>query len=365
VTVTKQLEEIIVGSMNGQEDHSDAIPIEAYGAGRVLEPRGALPQAALRIDAVTPMQPHEIEIAVDTLCLDSTSFRQLVESNDRDEDRVARAIEKIVAERGKMDNPVTGSGGVLTGIVRAVGTTFRNPPEVGERIVPLSSLTLTPLNLEAVLGVDLRSAHVPVRGTAFVPWTVPWTPCPDDLPFDATLAALDVGNAPAQTRSLIGPDTRTVLVLGGGHAGLLALAAARETLGSEGRAILIDNSTSVCERAKELGLCDVALSVDLRDAIGALTAVTALGIPRADLTIVVVNATDCEGAALLLTADHGTILFFSMATSFAKAALGSEGAASGARMIVGSGYAQDRGVYALDLIRHNENLRSVFTAGGH
>ena len=340
-------------------------PVEAFGVGRVLEPRGALPQAALRLDATSPLHPQEMEIAVDALCLDSTSFRQLVESNDRDESKIAMAIMAIVAERGKMDNPVTGSGGILTGTVRAVGTAFRDPPEVGQRIVTLASLTLTPLVLEAVLDVNLRSTHVQVRGTAYLPWTAPWTLYPDDLPIAAALAALDVSNSPLQTRTLIGPETKTVLVLGGGHAGLLALAAARETLGSEGRTVLIDTSVQVCERAKNLGVCDIALSVDLRDAVGALAAVEALGIPRADLTVVVVNATDCEAAAILLTADHGTVLFFSMATSFTKAALGSEGVSSRAKMIVGSGYAQDRGAYALDLLRNNEQLQSVFSTEGH
>ena len=78
--------------------------------------------------------------------------------------------------------------------------------------------------------------------------------------------------------------------------------------------------------------------------------------PRADLTVVVVNAADCEAAAILLTADHGTVLFFSMATSFTKAALGSDGLASTARMLVGSGHAPDRGAYALELIRRDAGL---------
>lgn len=336
------------------------IPIEAYGAGRVREPRGALPQGALRLDATMPMQPFEMEVAVDTLCLDSTSFRQLVESNDRDAKRIAQSIASVVADRGKMDNPVTGSGGILTGTVRAVGSAYPNPPTVGDRIVPLASLTLTPLALDEVFEVNLGSAHVPVRGTAYLPWPVPWTPYPNKMPIDVALAALDVSNAPVQTRLLIEPETRTVLVLGGGHAGLLALAAARETLGPEGRIVLIDSSESVCDRARKLGLCDVALTVDLRDAVGALGAIEAIGIPRADLTVVVVNATDCEAASILLTADHGTLLFFSMATSFTKAALGSEGVSSNARMIIGSGFAQDRGAYALELIAGNERLRDAF-----
>jgi L-erythro-3,5-diaminohexanoate dehydrogenase len=344
---------------------SKEIPLEAYGAARVIEPKGSLPQGALRLDSLLALQPYEVEIDVDTLCLDSTSFRQLVESSERDETRVATAIMEIVAHRGKMDNPVTGSGGILTGTVRAVGADYPNPPMIGERIVPLSSLTLTPLRLDEVLGVNLDSAHVPVKGTAYLPWPVPWTPYPKDLPIDATLAALDVGNAPVQTRQLIGPDTRTVLVLGGGHAGLLSLAAAKETLAPGGRTILIDSSPAICERAQRLGLCDVALSVDLRDAVGALTKIQDMGIPRADVTVVVVNAKDCEAASILLTADNGTVLFFSMATSFAKAALGSEGVSSNARMIIGSGYAHDRGIYALDLIQRNAELRDAFVVGGH
>ncbi len=44
--------------------------IEALGAKRVLEPPGALPQAAVRLDATLPIQPFEIEIEVDMLCLE-------------------------------------------------------------------------------------------------------------------------------------------------------------------------------------------------------------------------------------------------------------------------------------------------------
>jgi L-erythro-3,5-diaminohexanoate dehydrogenase len=332
-------------------------PIEALGARRVIEPPGALPQAALRLDMTLPLQPYEVEIAVDTLCVDSSSFHQLVESNGRDPVKVREAILGIVAERGKLQNPVTGSGGILTGTVRAVGDTYPDPPPIGSRIVTMVSLTLTPLRLDAVGEVDCSSPHVRVDGTTYLPSGAPWIAYPDDLPFDAALAALDVCNAASQTRSLIDAETRTVLVLGGGHAGLLALAAARDSLTRAARVVLIDADDRVCERARRLNLCDVALRVDLRNAIGALQSLEEAGVPRADLTVVVVNATDCEAAAILLTANHGTVLFFAMATSFTKAALGSDGLSSGARMLIGSGYAPDRGAYALELIRRDEKLQ--------
>jgi L-erythro-3,5-diaminohexanoate dehydrogenase len=330
--------------------------VEAFGARRVIEPPGALPQAALRLDTAAPVQPYEIEIAVDTLCVDSSSFRQIVEAGDRDPARVRQAILDIVAARGKMYNPVTGSGGILTGTVWAVGDDFPDPPAIGSRVVTMVSLTVTPLRLETVGEIDCHSPHVPVKGTAYLPSGAPWVPYPEDVSFDAAMATFDVCNAASQVRSLIDGDIGTVLVLGGGHAGLMALAASRDTLAPSGRLVLIDSDERICERARALGLCDVAISTDLRDALKALQTLEDAGLPRADLTVVVVNATDCEAAAILLTADHGTVLFFSMATSFTKAALGSDGLASTARMLVGSGHAPDRGAYALQLIRRNPGL---------
>ena len=337
--------------------------IEALGTARVLEPPGALPQGALRLDSALPVQPYEVELAVDMLAVDSTSFRQLVESNDRDAGRVGEAILRIVAERGKMQNPVTGSGGILTGTVAGVGDSYPDPPEVGARVIALASLTLTPLRLEKVGKVDPDSPHVPVTGRAFLPWTAPLASYPADLELDAALAALDVCNAASQTRELIDAQTQTLLVLGGGHGGLLALAAGRDRLPRGGRQVLIDADQRICARAEDLGLCDAALCVDLRDAVGALERLERAGIRRADLTVVVVNAADCEAAALLLTQPNGTVLFFSMATSFTKAALGSEGMASAARMLIGSGYVPDRGAYAMELLRRDERLARAIARG--
>ena len=331
--------------------------IEAIGATRVLEPAGALPQAAVRLDAAPPVRPYEIELEVDTLCLDSTSFRQLADSNARDPVGIGAAILAIVADRGKMHNPVTGSGGILAGSVSAVGAAYPDPPPLGLRVISLTSLTNTPLRLEAVGQLDPRSPHVPVTGTAYMASAVPWTAFPEDISLDAALAAIDVCNAASQTRELIGADTRTVIVLGGGHAGLVALAAARDSLRPGSKLALIDASPRICERARDLDLCDVAIRADLRDPIESLRRLDETGVARADLTVVVVNSTDCEAAAILLTADHGTVLFFSMATSFTKAALGSDGLSSAARMLVGSGFAPDRGVYALELIGRDERLQ--------
>src|SRR5262245_28739788 len=93
---------------------------EGLGADRVVEPRGALPQRAVRLDPSPPARAHEIELDVERLCLDSTSYRQIRESASGDPDAMAARIIEIATERGKLHNPATDSGGVVLGTVAAV-----------------------------------------------------------------------------------------------------------------------------------------------------------------------------------------------------------------------------------------------------
>jgi L-erythro-3,5-diaminohexanoate dehydrogenase len=330
---------------------------QRLGTGRVVEPLGALPQPAERLDASGPVRPHELEVAVERLCLDSTSHSSLREHARGDADAMAERILAIVRERGKMHNPDTDSGGILLGTVAAVGPGFDSPPAVGERIVTLGSLTLTPLRLEAVRQVDPDSPQVEVDGTAYVFERAGWAPLPDDLPPAIALELFDVCAVASQTRDLAaGADV--VCVLGAGHAGKLALAAARDAMPG-GTLVAADVDAAAVARVAELGLCDIAVTADLRDPLGALAAMRAAGVPPADLTIVVVNAPGCEQSAVLLTADAGTVLFFSMATRFSAAALAADGIGSGARVMIGTGYSTDRGGHALELVRRSAALRGA------
>jgi L-erythro-3,5-diaminohexanoate dehydrogenase len=326
---------------------------EELGADRVLSPPGVLPQRAERLDAGGPVRRHEFEVAVDRLCLDSTSFRNIRESAGGEPAAMASRIEAIVGARGKLHNPETDSGGILLGTVSAVGGSLEAPPEPGERIVTLGSLTLTPLRIAAVTGLDPRSPQVEVEGTAYVFERAAWAALPDDLPTETAVDVFDVCAAATQTRDLA-PVGGTVCVLGAGNAGKLALAAARD---AAELLVAVDVDRVAVERVFEAGLCDLAVAADLRDPLAALAAVRDAGVPPADLTVVVVNAAGCEPTALLLTADAGAVLFFSMATNFSAAALAADGIGTAARMIVGSGYCADRGDYALELVRDSESLR--------
>jgi L-erythro-3,5-diaminohexanoate dehydrogenase len=270
---------------------------------------------------------------------------------------MANRIAEIVRKRGKLHNPETESGGVLLGTVTAVGERHSAPPEPGERIVTLASLTLTPLRLEAVEPPDAGFPQVEVAGTAYVSDRAAWAPVPDDLPAATALELYDVCAAASQARALT-PRSGTVCVLGAGHGGKLALAAAREAAGA-GTLVAIDVDPAAIERVTSSGLCDVGVTADLRDPLAALDAARAAGAPPADLSVVTVNASGCEPAAILLTAERGTVLFFSMATGFSAAALAADGIGTDVRMLIGSGYSPDRGAHALELVRGSRPLREA------
>ncbi len=333
------------------------------GLHRVLDDATVLPQAARRLDTRRELWPDEVRIRVERLNLDAASFRQL-EGEHGDGAAVRAAVLAIVAERGKMQNPVTGSGGMLIGTVEEVGPESPLGLRVGQRVATLVSLTLTPLVIEDGLdGWDGRTEQVPCDGYAVLFGRSIAAVLPDDLPTGLSLAVMDVCGAPALTARVVqqyverGARPRVAVIGGGGKSGSLALAAAR----AEGAGVLVGVVPTETEaaRLRAAGLADAVVVTDARDPIALRDAVAATG-GAADVTVVCVDVPGCEGGAILATAEGGTVIFFSMATSFSAAALGAEGVAADVTMLVGNGYVPGHATYALELLRTNTGVRGLF-----
>lgn len=337
------------------------MPFADLGADRVVHPGGALPQPADQLDPSPPVRPHEFEVHVERLCLDATSFREIRAAAGADPERMAARILDVVATRGKMHNPVTDSGGVALGRVGAVGARFPEPPRVGDRVVPLASLTLVPLRLDSIVRVTPDSPQVEVTGTAYVCPSMPWGLVPADVDIPTAIELYDVYGAASHTARLA-PPSGTVCVLGCGHAGKLAMAAARDRMTADSTVVALDVDEAAVRRVHEAGLCDIGVVVDARRPLAALAALREAGAPPADLTVVVVNAPGCEPLSILATRAEGTVLFFSMATNFTTAALTADGMGHDVTMLIGSGYAPDTGAYAFDLLRRSPALRAALAA---
>jgi L-erythro-3,5-diaminohexanoate dehydrogenase len=330
------------------------------GLHRVLDDAVVLPQAAQRLDTRRELWPDEVRVRVETLNLDAASFRQLEGKHDHDGAAVRREVLAIVAERGKMQNPVTGSGGMLIGTVDEVGAESSLGLAVGDRIATLVSLSLTPLVIQDGLERwDGRSEQVPADGYAILFGRSIAAKIPDDLAPGLSLAVMDVCGAPALTARIVQQyDAPVVAVVGGaGKSGSLSLAAARREGAS--RTIGVVPHEAEASLLREAGLADEVVVADARDPIALRDAVTAAGGP-ADITVVCVDVPGCEGGAILATAERGTVIFFSMATSFSAAALGAEGVAADVTMLVGNGYTPGHAAYAMDLLRESDGVRRLF-----
>ena len=327
-------------------------PYSPIGLHRVVEPGGALPQAADRLDPSPPPVGGEALVEVERLNLDAASFHQLREEQGDDPTRMRDRVAGIVRDRGKMHNPVTGSGGMLIGTVREVGAD-RNDLRPGDRVATLVSLTLTPLAIEDISGWDGSSEQVPVRGHAILFESSPFVVLPGDLPAALCLAVLDVAGAPAWVRRLAEGRRQTLVIGAGGKSGLLSMTAAR---GPSRNVAGLAPTDEEAQAVRRLGFDKVAVA-DARDPVASLEACTAAGVDSADLVVNCVNVPGTEGATLLL-ADHGaTVLFFSMATSFAAAALTAEGLGKDVTMLIGTGYVPGHAELALEMVRSNPDLR--------
>jgi L-erythro-3,5-diaminohexanoate dehydrogenase len=332
---------------------------DRFGTHRVLEPPGALPQPAWRVDA-DPEKTYETEIVVDveTLNVDAASFRQMEEEAGGDPERVGAIVLRTVRDRGKQHNPVTGSGGMLLGRVTRVGEAVAERGFApGDRVATLASLSLTPLSLRAIRAIRPASAQIDVEGTAIVFASAPLAKLAADFPERLALALYDVAGAAPQAARIVAEGDVVVVLGAGGKSGLLVCAEARRRAGARGRVVGIESHAPFAADLEQTGLCDAVASVDARDPLAVRAAVlAATGGREADASFSCVNVPGVELAAVLATRDRGKVYFFAMSTSFTAAALGAEGVGKDVDMFIGNGFAEGHAEHTLDLVRRSPAL---------
>lgn len=333
---------------------------DPLGLHRVLDEPRVLPQAAQRLDARRDLWPDEIRIRVQRLNLDAASFRQLAATCPDPAER-RRAILGIVASRGKMQNPVTGSGGMLLGVVDEVGPRSGHGLRVGDQVATLVSLTLTPLVIEDGLARwDGLGPQVPCAGHAVLFGRSIAARIPQHLPAETSLAIFDVCGAPALTARVTRqqPAPVAAVIGAGGKSGSLSLAAARHA--GARHTIGIVPETGEAALLADSGLADDVLVLDARDPVAVRDALARVAPGLADVTVVCADVAGCEGGAILATAPGGSVVFFSMATSFTAAALGAEGAAADVTMLIGNGFVPGHAAYAIELFTAEPGLRDLW-----
>jgi L-erythro-3,5-diaminohexanoate dehydrogenase len=343
-----------------------------YGFHRVIDPPGVMPQAAEKLDN-TPkiLVPDEVLIDVELLNLDSTSMKQIKETSFN----VGKRILEIVSQRGKMHNPVTNSGGVLIGKVLEVGPakkpTFRL--KEGDRIIPLCSLSAIPLFLTNVADSPMGDL-IAVKGFAVMNGLCAYTGIPNFLTPTIALSALDVSRLVTQLdryvsrlkqkSSLAQLRSTSVCILGCGKAGLTAIACLKRWL-PNCQILALDISMSLLNRARsflsDTNIRHVVAQINAQNVRDVLQFVMNHTNGRGcDLVLSCVNVPNVEASCIVAAASQGTILYFSMATEFGKAALGGDSIAKDVEMIIGGGVIEGQAEMMFDLLRQDQQLLRFF-----
>jgi L-erythro-3,5-diaminohexanoate dehydrogenase len=296
--------------------------------------------------------------------VDSASFKVILDKAGGDEKRVTEIIAEIVGKAGKLKNPWTGSGGMFVGRVAKIGSALAGKIGLkeGDRIASLVSLSLTPLSIRGFKAVRRHVDQVDVEAQAILFESAIWAKLPDDVPQTLALAVLDVAGAAAQVAHLVKPGNTVVVVGANGKSGLLCCYEARRQAGPKGRVIGSVRREDAVAVVRDSGFVDEVIVADADDALGFLAAVEkATGGALADVIINCVSRENCEMSSILSAKDGGVVYFFSMATSFTKAALGAEGIGKDVTMIIGNGYTRGHADHALSLLRESDYIRRVYT----
>ncbi|NCC87969.1 MAG: L-erythro-3,5-diaminohexanoate dehydrogenase [Clostridia bacterium] len=333
-----------------------------YGTHRVLEPKGTLPQPAQKLDNTMSIYDNEVLIDVVTVNIDSASYTQIKQDCKSDAEKMKEMILSIVEDRGKMQNPVTGSGGMLIGIVREIGPNFPDKRlKVGHKIATLVSLSLTPLKIDEIIKIDPTSDQIDVKAQAILFESGIFAILPDDIPEKLALAALDVAGAPAQVDRLVKEGDTVCIIGGGGKSGILCCYQAMKNVGPYGKVIVVEYSKENAQRIIDMKLADHVIVEDATNVMEVYKKVTAItGERGCEVVINNVNVPSTEMTSILITKGQGLIYFFSMATSFTKAALGAEGVGKDINLIVGNGFAKGHANLTISILRESAEIRALF-----
>lgn len=334
-----------------------------FGTHRVIEPKGALPQPAKKIDNTMEIYDNEILIDVISLNIDSASFTQINKEQGGDVEKIKSKVMEIVGERGKMQNPVTGSGGMLIGTVKEIGDAIKDTSDlkVGDKIATLVSLSLTPLKIESINEVHKDIDRLDVTAQAILFESGIYAKLPEDMSEALALAALDVAGAPAQAAKLSRPGQSILIIGANGKSGMMCCYEAKKRVGPTGNVVGLVRKESYKERLLDNKLVHKVAIADATKPIETLeAALEANNGKEYDLVINCVNVQDTEMSTILPCKEDGTVYFFSMATSFTKAALGAEGVGKDVVMLIGNGYSKDHAEITLEVLRESEELRKIF-----
>lgn len=331
-----------------------------HGSHRSIEPKGSLPQSAWKLDISLPICENELLIDVETINVNSASFAQMINECGPDPQKIAEKVSGITAMRGKLHNPITGSGGMLVGRVREVGKKHpaANSLKPGDEIATMVSLTLSPLFINKIHNVNASSGQIDIEGYAILFESGLYSMVPADIEKRVLLPAYDEAGSVLQACELAKPGDNIAIVGAGEKIGVLSMYAVRNRIGALGRIIAIVRTKQSAQSISSLQIANEVIVTDATDPIRSSQYVErVLNKRQIDLTIDCLNIPGLEMFSILITRENGKVYFANPATRYTAASLGAEGIGKDIDLIFYKGYTKGHAEFAVQLLRDHPDLQ--------
>jgi len=330
-----------------------------YGNHRCLDSIHSFPDSTWKLDNTPNIYENEILIDVSILNIDSDSFMQIYVECDGNKNKMSGKIMEIVNMRGKLHNPITGTGGILCGNILEIGKKYINKHKLhrGDKIISLASLTLTPLLIEKIISIDCHSYQIKIQGKAILFPNSPLIKIPNNLPLKLVMAVLDEAGAPIQSFNLSKPGYNILIMGALSKIGLMCAYAARKKIGYNGGRIIGINSSKEPDFFSEK-LNSIFDNIYYYDTLKPLESYEEI-IKKEnefDLTLNCINFSGTEMLSLLCTKKYGTIYLANLGSNYKTICLSAEGIAKDINIIAYKGYTEGHANFTIKLLEENSDL---------
>ena len=347
-----------------------------FGVSRVMEPKGAVPATAWKLDNQRQISPKEIRIRLEKVHIEWDNFNQICSHCGYDEMRIKARIMQIIEERGKLHNPFTGSGGLFMGTIEEIGSEVdAEGLKVGDRVFSQSSITGMAMHIDRITRFDFNYGQMECQGyvicfeaTSLIQYT-------GKVSAKYLLTAIDEeGNFLGVRQAVSEGNVERAVIIGGNLVTTLLYAQIlRDCFGENTRltAVLDKHSLGNLTEAEIISAFQPVIEhtcfVDLSQPLEAWQQI--MDEERNDQPVdAVINLEDISGSetlATLLVREHGTVFYASLQNNYSVGILVADSMGKEVTPYSLDGFDKDAYDYAVKLIQavspNLERLDSIYS----
>ncbi len=329
--------------------------LHSYGTVRVLEPKFVVPTSAWRLDNSRSIRPDEIRVSVEKIHMEGTSFKQICTESSNNPEKIRQTIIDIVIRRGKLHNPVTDTGGVLYGVVEAIGDDYDNKYDlkIGDKVICNASITSFPMHIENVGEIDWVFNQIQVKGYAILHSDISMIKVDEDVPVKQMLFALDESGTLLKLNSLIEGKSKFLIVGNSILSNILYGYVIRRALGENCEiTCVLDKRTGINIKGEgiERLVSRIFDQVHLLDILRPIECIKQLGESYFDLSVNCAEIPGAETVNILATKDGGTVLFANLINNLNIALYITESISKSLEVLGAEGFSEGYDEFDLRLI---------------